>query len=106
MPSLVWAPRAVPPAAAIWAVLALGALSTALAYLLYFRLLERVGPTKTATVAYLLPVFGLLWGAIFLHEPVTGGMAAGLALILASVVLVNQVRLRSVIPTLAVRRNP
>ncbi len=93
VPTLVWAPSAVPPRDAWLALLALGVICTALAYLLYFRLLERVGPTKVTTVTYLIPGFGILWGVVFLGEPLTGGMAAGLALVLVSMVLVNEVRL-------------
>jgi drug/metabolite transporter (DMT)-like permease len=92
-PSIVLAPRTVPPAGALLAVVALGVLCTAFAYVLYFRLIDRVGPTKTSTVTYLLPVFGVLWGGVFLGEPVTVGMLAGFVFVLCSVVLVNEVRL-------------
>jgi hypothetical protein len=105
VPSLIWTPRAVPPPVALLAVAALGVFSTAVAYLLYFRLLERIGPTRTSTVTYLLPIFGVLWGALFLGEAVTAGMAAGFGLVLASVVLVNEVRIPSLrIPSVASRR--
>jgi drug/metabolite transporter (DMT)-like permease len=77
------------PGAAVWAVVALAVLSTAVAYLLYFYLIARVGPTRTYTVAYLFPMFGMLWGALFLGEAITRGMVAGFALIVASVLLVN-----------------
>jgi drug/metabolite transporter (DMT)-like permease len=93
LPGLVWRPREVPPPAAAWSVLALGVLSTAVAYLLYFQRLERVGPTRTATVTYLLPVVGILWGTTVLGEHVTTGMLVGLGTVLASVLLVNDVRL-------------
>lgn len=88
-PAMFWAPRAMPPGRALLAVSGLGVLCTALAYLLYFRLLERVGPTKTSTVTYLLPVFGVAWSTLLLDEPVTGGMVAGFAVILLGVGLVN-----------------
>jgi drug/metabolite transporter (DMT)-like permease len=71
---------------------ALGALAvacTSIAYLIYFRLVAEVGPTSTLTVTYLVPVFGVLWAAIFLGERVTVGTLAGGALILASVGLVT-----------------
>lgn len=90
----LWAlPAARPTAPALLAMVALAVLSTAIAYLLFFRLVASVGPTKTATVGYLFPVFGTLWGALFLGEPVNAMMLAGLALILGSVLLVNDVRL-------------
>ena len=47
----------------IAALLALGVLSTGVAYLLYFNLIATVGPVKTHTVTYLIPIFGVLWGA-------------------------------------------
>lgn len=102
LPAIAWPPSRVPPAAAVWSVLALGVLSTGVAYLLYFRLLDRVGPTRTSTVTYLLPVVGMLWGALFLGEAVGAGMLAGLAIVLASVLLVNDVRLA---PLVARRRH-
>jgi len=74
------------------AVVVLALLCTALGYLLYFHLIGRVGPTKTLSVTFLIPVFGLLWSALFLREPVGIGTFAGLALILASVTLVTGVR--------------
>jgi drug/metabolite transporter (DMT)-like permease len=92
VPGALLVPRVVPSPAAIGAVLALGALSTGLAYLMYFKLLERVGPTKTTTVTYLIPIVGMLAGALVLGEPLTTGMLAGLVLVLASVLLVNEVR--------------
>jgi drug/metabolite transporter (DMT)-like permease len=105
VPGILRAPRVVPPKAAIWSVLALGVLSTALAYLLFFTLLERIGPTRTSTLTYLVPIVGLLWGVVFLHEPVSAGMIVGLGVVLASVVLVNNVRLGSFLTLQAPRRS-
>lgn len=85
-------PRVVPTVPATGALLALALLSTAGAYVLYFRLIATLGPTRMSTVAYLFPVFGSLWGVAFLGERVTAGMFAGFAIILASVLLVNGVR--------------
>ena len=82
--------RATPaPPAALLAPAALATVSTALAYLRYFRLDERIGPTRTPTVTYLIPLFGTLWGVAFLHERLTPGVVAGLVGVLASVVVVN-----------------
>jgi drug/metabolite transporter (DMT)-like permease len=93
LPAAARLPAAHPTPGALLAVVALASLSTAVAYVLYFFLIARVGPTRTYTVTYLIPVFGVLWGALFLGEPVTRGMLAGLACILASVTLVNGVSL-------------
>lgn len=81
-------------AAVIGAVFGIALLSTALAYLIYFRLITSVGPTKTLTVTFLVPAFGVLLGALLLDEPIGGGTLPGLAIILASLVLVNEVRFR------------
>jgi drug/metabolite transporter (DMT)-like permease len=63
-------------------VLALALASTAIAYLLYFRLIASIGPARALTVTFLIPLFGVLWGATFLGEPVGGNALAGCALIL------------------------
>lgn len=55
----------------------LGILSTAIAYLLYFKLLVKSGPTVAIMVTFLIPVFACLWGWIFLNEIVTLKMALG-----------------------------
>jgi len=93
-PALWRLPAAEPAPGALLALVALAVLCTALAYPLYFRLIASAGPTKTTTVTYLIPLFGMLWGVVFLGEAVTRGMVAGLACILASIVLVNEVGLR------------
>lgn len=92
-PSVVSLPEEAPSPAVVISVLSLALLSTALAYLLYFRLISSVGPTNTLTVTFLVPVFGLLFGALFLDEPVGVGTLAGLVIILSSVALVTGIRL-------------
>jgi drug/metabolite transporter (DMT)-like permease len=64
-------------------MLALAVASTAYAYRLYFRLIANVGPTRALTVTFLIPLFGVLWGMLFLSEPLTLNMVFGGALILA-----------------------
>ena len=91
-PSVVSLPGEAPPPVVVISVLSLALLSTALAYLLYFRLISSVGPTSTLTVTFLVPVFGLLFGALFLGEPVGAGTLVGLAIILSSVALVTGIR--------------
>lgn len=74
----------------IWAaVVALGVLCTGVAYVLYFRLVAQVGAAYAASVTFLIPAFGMLWGALFLHEPVTGAMLAGCAIILVGTALAS-----------------
>ena len=76
------------PAMAWWAVLGLAVASTTIAYLLYYRLIADVGPVKAITVTLLVPVFGMLWGVLFLGEPLTPGRIAGCAIILAGCSLI------------------
>lgn len=66
----------------------LAVLASGLAYILYFRLITRVGPTAAASVTFLVPVFAALWGALFLDELPTLPMAVGGAVILAGTALV------------------
>jgi drug/metabolite transporter (DMT)-like permease len=91
--AIVSLPEERPAAAVTLSVLGLALLSTAVAYLLYFRLIENVGPTSTATVTLLVPVFGLLFGVVLLDEPFGLGTLVGLGIILSSVVLVTGVGL-------------
>ena len=85
-------------------MLALALLSTAVAYLIYFRLIENAGPTSTVTVTLLVPVFGLLFGVLLLDEPFGAGTLAGLVIILSSVVLITGIRAVSDQPS-AVSKN-
>src|SRR5262249_54798297 len=72
-----------PSSESLAALAPLGALSTVVAYLLYFRLLRRVGPTNLLLVPFLLPIVALGLGVAFLGEPIEPRDLAGLALILA-----------------------
>src|SRR5918997_2878845 len=85
-------PDRTPSPAAALCVLALAILSTAVAYLLFFYLISSAGPTSTSTVTLIVPVFGLLFGVLFLGEPVGWGTFVGLAVILSSVVLITGTR--------------
>ena len=62
-------------------VLGLALLCSSIAYVLYYRLIADVGPTRALTVAFLMPAFGMLWGALLLDETITLPMIAGCALI-------------------------
>ena len=69
-------------------VLGLALLCSAVAYLLYYRLMVDVGPTRTMTVAFLMPLFGMVWSVLFLQETITLPMIAGCALIVGGTALV------------------
>jgi drug/metabolite transporter (DMT)-like permease len=82
-------PAAAPTAGVVGAVLALGILCSGIAYILYFRLIEEVGTTSALTVTFLNPVFGILWGALFLGETVGWYTIAGSAIVLLGTALVT-----------------
>jgi drug/metabolite transporter (DMT)-like permease len=69
----------------------LGLVCSAVAYLLYFRLIRDIGPTRALTVTFLMPAFGMLWGAWFLDEAITPGMIGGAALIVGGTAAVLRV---------------
>jgi drug/metabolite transporter (DMT)-like permease len=80
---------ATPDAEAWFSVAWLGVFGSGLAYMAYFRLLGRWGATRTALVAYLLPVFGIILGFLVLAEPIDATLILGTALVIAGVALVN-----------------
>ena len=63
-------------------LLAMGLICGAVAYLLYFRLVTDIGAAGALTVTYLIPIFGVLWGTLFLGETVSLVMLAGAGLVL------------------------
>jgi len=65
----------------------LGVLCTGAAFVLYYRLIARIGASRASTVTYLIPVFGVAWAWLLLGEPLTPTMAISGALILGSVAL-------------------
>jgi drug/metabolite transporter (DMT)-like permease len=91
LPALWWWPATVPSATAWASVAGLALLCTAVAYLLYFRLIDRLGAARAITVTFLLPVFGSAWGAIFLGERLTAAMLFGCAVILLGTALTTGV---------------
>lgn len=88
-PALLTLPAEAPPVEATLAVLGLGTLSTAGAYLIYFGLIERAGAIAAVSVTFLIPVFGVLLAVLFLQEPLHGGLLLGGAVILLGVALVS-----------------
>ena len=78
-------PPQIPSTNALLSAMWLGSISTGLAFFGYVYLIEKIGAVKTSTVAYFLPVFGIIWGAVFLNEVITGGIILGCATILIGV---------------------
>jgi drug/metabolite transporter (DMT)-like permease len=84
--ALAWPQRN--PGALAWAcAVGLGLFCTALAYVLYFRLLPRIGAARSVTVTFLIPVFGILWGAALLGEPLTRALLVSCAVVLTGTAL-------------------
>jgi drug/metabolite transporter (DMT)-like permease len=84
-----------PSIAAIGAVLATGVLGTAVAYIIYYRLVRTIGATGTSLVTYIVPVFGVFWGWLILYERLSWNAFAALGAIVLGLVLVNGLPIRS-----------
>jgi drug/metabolite transporter (DMT)-like permease len=87
-------PESLPSIPAALAVLALALFSTAAGYLIFYRLIEQIGATKTLSVTLLVPVFGMIWGALILKEPITSIQIIGLLIILVSLFLITGISFR------------
>jgi drug/metabolite transporter (DMT)-like permease len=82
-------PDHLPSTNAILALLWLGIVSTGFAYLGFVRLIERIGAVRTSTVTYLLPVFGILWGYLFLNEEITWIIFGGFMFVMIGMYFAN-----------------
>ena len=87
VPAVAYWPSTTPTLVGWTSTVLLGVICTGVAYVLYFRLLARIGPSRTLTVTYLIPVFGLLWGYLLLDEAITARMAISCAVILVGIAL-------------------
>ena len=76
------------PGIAWLALLGLAIVSTTVAFIYYYRLIADIGPVKASTVTLLVPVFGMIWGVVFLGEPLTPGRVTGCAIILFGCALI------------------
>jgi drug/metabolite transporter (DMT)-like permease len=74
LPAWWFRPEAWPSASAWGALLVVGVLCTGVAYILYFKLIESAGPARALTVTFLVPVFAIAYGVLFLSETVTAWM--------------------------------
>ncbi len=74
LPALWFWPAQMPGLQAWLAVIAVGVVCTGIAYILYFRLIEQTGPARALAVTFLVPVFAVIYGVLFLGEKVTGWM--------------------------------
>jgi drug/metabolite transporter (DMT)-like permease len=88
LPALAVSPPPLPSAEVMLSLLALGLVCGAVAYILYFRLIADIGAAGALTVTYLIPLFGVLWGALFLREALTFHVVAGALVVIAGTALV------------------
>lgn len=84
-------PQQMPGSDAWFSVIMLGVICTGVAYLLFFNLLDQVGMTKTLSVTYMIPVFGIFWGALLLGEQLSFNLLIGGSLVLLGVGLTTGV---------------
>lgn len=89
---LVFPMRDTPGPAALSAVATLGIVCTAIAYVVFFRLVAQIGAAPALTVTYLIPVFGTLWGVLFLGEHLGLHHVLGAAMIIGGIALVARAR--------------
>jgi drug/metabolite transporter (DMT)-like permease len=82
-PALASAPSSMPSAGALASLVVLGVACTALAFIFYFTLIARVGPSRASVITYVNPAVAVALGVALLGEDITGAMVAGLLLILA-----------------------
>ena len=87
LPAMWLWPARMPSVSAWLALLAVGVLCTAIAYILFFRLIEQAGPPRALSVTFLVPVFAVLYGALFLGESVTPWMVGCAAVIVCGTAL-------------------
>ncbi|MDQ6747119.1 MAG: DMT family transporter, partial [Candidatus Dormibacteraeota bacterium] len=87
---LLLAPHHLPAARVLGAVVALGVVCTALAFVVFFALIAEAGPVRATVITYLNPAVALGLGVAVLHEPLTAGIVVGFALILAGSLVTNR----------------
>lgn len=87
LPAIWFWPRQTPSVTAWLSLVWVGVVCTGMAYVLYFRLIERVGPARALTVTFVVPVFAVFYGALFLHETVNAWMLLCAAIIVCGTAL-------------------
>lgn len=87
LPTVVLWPHTAPTPAAWLSLVVLAVFCTGLAYILYFRLIARIGPANAIAVTFLIPAFAVAWGWLFLGEQLTPNMVIGCGVILLGTAL-------------------
>lgn len=92
----VWLwPQRMPGTSAWLALLAVGVLCTGVAYILYFRLIENIGPARSLAVTFVVPVFAVIYGTMFLHEAISMWMVfCGAIIVCGTALSANLLQLR------------
>lgn len=85
---LMFVPPVMPATNVVLSLFGLAILCSSIAYLLYYRLIRDVGPTRAISATFLIPVFGAAWGAIFFGETLNSGAIIGGVIVLLGVALV------------------
>lgn len=99
LPALWLRPQQMPGAQAWLALVVLGILCTGVAYILYFRLIEQAGPARALAVTFVVPVFAVLYGALFLREQVTPWMlVCGLVIVCGTALSTGLLKVRALRP--------
>jgi drug/metabolite transporter (DMT)-like permease len=99
LPALWLWPAALPGSRAWLAITVLGLLCTGVAYILYFRLIEQTGPARAMAVTFLVPVFAIIYGVLFLDEQVTPWMlACGVVIVLGTALSTGLLKFRALRP--------
>jgi drug/metabolite transporter (DMT)-like permease len=88
--AIATAPTEVPGLRAVLAIVTLGVIGTALAFVIFYRLIAETGAGRASLVSYLAPGIALFYGALLLDEPITAASIGGLALILGGVALASR----------------
>ena len=95
LPMWWWWPEAPVSTSAWWAVAAVALLCTSVAYILFFRIIAKAGPSKALTVTFLVPVFALAYGSWFLGESITGWMVVcGIVIVSGTALSTGLLRVR------------
>lgn len=100
VPAWIFWPAHNPSLRAWLAVAAMAVLCTGIAYILYFRLIARAGPSRALAVTFLAPVFAVFYGSVFLQEQVTAWMlGCGLIVVLGTMLSTGMIQARSAAQT-------
>ncbi len=89
-PGIAQLPAEMPRGTVVGAVLVLGLLCTAIAFLVFFALIDEVGPVRSTVITYINPAVAIALGVLFVNEPMTVGIAVGFVLVLVGSVLATR----------------